>query len=88
MISFSAHSDYAQSSDLITDINPPNIVLMHGEQKMMRDLKMKLISDKGIADERIRMPANCEVVTFQFHGQKMVKIVGQLAANELRPGER
>eukprot|EP01052_Picozoa_sp_SAG31_P050859 SAG31_NODE_11808_length_996_cov_1.130435_1_plen_118_part_10 len=55
VISFSAHSDYAQSSDLITDINPPNIVLMHGEQKMMRDLQMKLIADNVIADELIRL---------------------------------
>lgn len=88
VISFSAHSDYAQSSDLITSINPPNIVLMHGEATMMAALKKKLISDKGIADERIRMPANCETIQFQFHGQKMVKIVGQLAEDEAVPGKR
>ena len=34
VISFSAHSDYRQSSDLITSINPPNIVLVHGEAKI------------------------------------------------------
>ena len=61
---------------------------MHGEATMMAALKKKLISDKGIADERIRMPANCETVQFQFHGQKMVKIVGQLAEDEAVSGKR
>jgi cleavage and polyadenylation specificity factor subunit 3 len=87
VISFSAHSDYRQSSDLITSINPPNIVLIHGEAKMMRDLKHKLVVDKKISEERIRTPANCETVQFQFHGHKMVKVVGKLAEQELQPGQ-
>jgi cleavage and polyadenylation specificity factor subunit 3 len=87
VISFSAHSDYRQSSDLITSINPPNIVLVHGESKMMRDLKSRLKTDKMIADERIRTPANCETVQFQFHGHKMVKVVGKLADQELKAGQ-
>ena len=88
MISFSAHSDYRQSSDLITSINPPNIVLVHGEAKMMKDLKNKLMSDKQIEEHRIRTPANCESVNFQFHGHKMVKIVGKLAEQELGHGKK
>lgn len=88
VISFSAHSDYRQSSDLISSINPPNIVLIHGEAKMMADLKAKLISDKQIEEHRIQTPANTETVRFQFHGHKMVKIVGKLAEQELVKGQR
>ena len=86
VISFSAHSDYRQSSDLITSINPPNIVLVHGESKMMRDLKNRLMVDKKIAEDRVRTPSNCETVQFQFHGHKMVKVVGKLAEKDFAAG--
>ena len=55
---------------------------------MMKDLKSKLMSDKQIEEHRIRTPANCETVSFQFHGHKMVKIVGKLAEQELGSGQK
>lgn len=54
----------------------------------MKDLKAKLMSDKQIEEHRIRTPANCEAVNFQFHGHKMVKIVGKLAEQQLGSGKK
>ena len=38
-ISFSAHTDYEQTSEFIRTPNPPHIVLVHGEQNEMMRLK-------------------------------------------------
>lgn len=42
MISFSAHADFQQTSDLIDSILPPSVILVHGEKTEMRALQEKL----------------------------------------------
>ena len=44
-ISFSAHSDYEQTSTFIRILKPPHIVLVHGEQNEMSRLKAALIRE-------------------------------------------
>ena len=87
-ISFSAHSDYSQSSGLIQELHCPNIVLVHGEHRQVADLKRQLCAKMGFDEKDIRTPKNCESVRLQFHGQKSVKIVGQLADKPLEAGQR
>eukprot|EP01053_Blabericola_migrator_P005256 Blabericola_migrator_1__5255@NODE_26_length_20894_cov_127_933788_g23_i0_p4_GENE_NODE_26_length_20894_cov_127_933788_g23_i0NODE_26_length_20894_cov_127_933788_g23_i0_p4_ORF_typecomplete_len605_score74_08Lactamase_B_6/PF16661_5/2_3e50BetaCasp/PF10996_8/8_3e27Lactamase_B/PF00753_27/1_4e20Lactamase_B_2/PF12706_7/8_9e20Lactamase_B_2/PF12706_7/3_3e03Lactamase_B_2/PF12706_7/4_8e02RMMBL/PF07521_12/5_4e15Lactamase_B_3/PF13483_6/5_7e13Lactamase_B_3/PF13483_6/3e03Beta_lactamase3/PF17030_5/8_2e02Beta_lactam len=41
-ISFSAHADFRQTSELIDSILPPSVILVHGEKGEMRSLRDKL----------------------------------------------
>eukprot|EP01057_Protomagalhaensia_wolfi_P004363 Protomagalhaensia_wolfi_Nauph_80__4362@NODE_445_length_2513_cov_119_637025_g335_i0_p2_GENE_NODE_445_length_2513_cov_119_637025_g335_i0NODE_445_length_2513_cov_119_637025_g335_i0_p2_ORF_typecomplete_len201_score37_84BetaCasp/PF10996_8/1_6e16BetaCasp/PF10996_8/6_2e03RMMBL/PF07521_12/1_2e15_NODE_445_length_2513_cov_119_637025_g335_i019112513 len=41
-ISFSAHADFRQTSELIDSILPPSVILVHGEKGEMRNLRDKL----------------------------------------------
>ena len=43
-ISFSAHSDFAQTSEFVDALEPPHILLVHGEQTEMARLKGALVS--------------------------------------------
>jgi len=42
-ISFSAHSDFLQTSEFIDTLLPPNVVLVHGDANEMGRLKQALI---------------------------------------------
>lgn len=42
-ISFSAHTDYTQTSDFIRALRPPHLVLVHGEMNEMNRLKAAII---------------------------------------------
>jgi cleavage and polyadenylation specificity factor subunit 3 len=44
-ISFSAHTDYEQTSHFVRVLRPPHIVLVHGEQNEMARLKAALIRE-------------------------------------------
>ena len=41
-ISFSAHADFPQTSDFLDIVNPPHVVLVHGEAGEMMRLKKAL----------------------------------------------
>ena len=43
-ISFSAHTDYKQTSSFIRALKPPQVVLVHGEANEMNRLKAALVS--------------------------------------------
>ena len=43
-ISFSAHTDYKQTSGFIRALKPPHVVLVHGEANEMNRLKAALVS--------------------------------------------
>ena len=38
-ISFSAHADYEQTSGFLNELQPPHVVLVHGEAEKMGKLK-------------------------------------------------
>jgi len=87
-ISFSAHTDYKQTSEFIRILKPVHIVLVHGEANEMARLKSALqreYEDDPDYNIEVYNPANTEPVTLTFRGEKMAKVVGKLAAK--RPSE-
>ncbi|KAK3881838.1 hypothetical protein Pcinc_013744 [Petrolisthes cinctipes] len=87
-ISFSAHTDFEQTSHFIRTIHPPNVVLVHGEMTEMSRLKSALEREYESNTEnpvKIYNPKNLETVTFHFRGEKMAKVMGDLAV--LKPKE-
>merc|ERR1719277_2199649 len=81
-ISFSAHTDYKQTSEFIRILKPTHIVLVHGEANEMLRLKNALEREYE-ADPthniEVHNPANTQPVTLYFRGEKMAKVVGSLA---------
>ena len=77
-ISFSAHADYLHTQDYIEILQPPNIVLVHGDQNEMGKLKNALV---GIYKDSISIltPRNCQQVRFKLVSKKSAKIIGKLA---------
>lgn len=84
-ISFSAHTDYQQTSEFIRTLKPPHIVLVHGEQNEMSRLKAALVREYEDDTEYqpvIHNPRNTVAVELYFRGEKMAKVVGKLAADQ------
>ena len=70
-ISFSAHTDYQQTSEFIRQLKPPHIVLVHGEQNEMSRLKSALQREyEGDPENKILIynPRNTESVELYFRG--------------------
>ncbi|KAL3120734.1 hypothetical protein niasHT_008026 [Heterodera trifolii] len=83
-ISFSAHTDYIQTSEFIRALRPPNLILVHGEMNEMNRLKAAVLRQyEDDTDFQIEVynPRNTESVQLYFRGQKTAKVVGQLAMN-------
>lgn len=76
--SFSAHADFLATRDYIEILQPPNIVLVHGDQVEMGKLRDRLVS---IYKEKIQIltPRNCQLVRFKLDSKKSAKIIGNLA---------
>ena len=80
-ISFSAHVDFTQNSQFIDEVSPSNLVLVHGASTEMQRLKTAIAhkyEDKDMKME-IFTPRNCESVELLFRGEKMVKMIGEIA---------
>ncbi|KAJ7369825.1 Cleavage and polyadenylation specificity factor subunit 3 [Desmophyllum pertusum] len=76
-ISFSAHTDFEQTSEFIRILKPPHIVLVHGEQNEMGRLKAALIreyEDNPDASVVVHNPPNTHSVELYFRGEKMAKV--------------
>ncbi|KAL5110809.1 Cleavage and polyadenylation specificity factor subunit 3 [Taenia crassiceps] len=81
-ISFSAHTDYQQTSEFIRELKPNYVVLVHGEQNEMMRLAGALqreYEDDEICHLEIFTPKNCEAVNLRFKGEKVAKVLGTLA---------
>lgn len=89
-ISFSAHTDFQQTSEFISALRPPNIVLVHGEANEMNRLKQALI--RQYEDEEnppvIHNPKNTQSVELHFRGEKTAKVMGSLAIDSAKPGHK
>ncbi|XP_076048104.1 cleavage and polyadenylation specificity factor 73 [Oratosquilla oratoria] len=88
-ISFSAHTDFDQTSHFIRTIKPPNVVLVHGEMTEMGRLKKALVKEYEENTEhsiKVFNPKNLETVTFYFRGEKMAKVMGELAVQKPKDG--
>ncbi|CAB4065623.1 CPSF3 [Lepeophtheirus salmonis] len=83
-ISFSAHTDYKQTSGFIRELKPPHVILVHGEANEMSRLKSALIREYE-ADPSTKIdfynPRNTVSVDLFFRGEKMAKVMGSLAVD-------
>lgn len=89
-ISFSAHTDYRQTSDFIRQLKPPHVVLVHGEMNEMSRLKSAITreyEDNPHVKMDIYNPRNTQPVTLYFRGEKTAKIVGRLAQEPPRENQ-
>ncbi|XP_077147515.1 cleavage and polyadenylation specificity factor subunit 3 [Ranitomeya variabilis] len=90
-ISFSAHTDYQQTSEFIRALKPPHVILVHGEQNEMARLKAALIreyEDNDEVDIEVHNPRNTEAVTLNFRGEKLAKVMGLLADKKPEQSQR
>lgn len=88
-ISFSAHTDYKQTSGFIRALKPPQVVLVHGEANEMGRLKAALIREyEADPDTKIQFhnPRNTVAVELFFRGEKLAKVVGSLAVAKPEEG--
>ncbi|XP_023209638.1 cleavage and polyadenylation specificity factor subunit 3 [Centruroides vittatus] len=90
-ISFSAHTDYQQTSEFIRMLKPPHIVLVHGEQNEMNRLKAAIIreyEDDNETQVEVHNPRNTQSVELYFRGEKTAKVMGSLAVDPPTPGHK
>ena len=84
-ISFSAHTDFNQTCDFVTQLKPHHIILVHGEQGEMSRLKnglqRKLKTNPDFANMEIHMPRNTEKLNLRFASEKVARLVGSIVSN-------
>ncbi|KAL2644670.1 hypothetical protein R1flu_012257 [Riccia fluitans] len=86
-ISFSAHADFTQTSAFLSELSPPNIILVHGESNEMGRLKAKLQTQFSEQNVKVLTPKNCQTVEMFFKGEKIAKAVGRLAEKTPKEGD-
>ncbi|KAI9584234.1 cleavage and polyadenylation specificity factor 73 [Glossina fuscipes] len=90
-ISFSAHTDYQQTSEFIRLLKPQHVILVHGEQNEMSRLKMALQREYEAdpnTDIKFYNPRNTHSVELYFRGEKTAKVMGSLAATKPEIGNK
>lgn len=85
-ISFSAHADYGETMDFVKTLAPPHVVLVHGAESQMRDMKDMLAIDLAGMPIEVLMPKNTSEVQLKFRGETVAKIVGAAARKRPRAG--
>ncbi|KAF2069479.1 hypothetical protein CYY_009201 [Polysphondylium violaceum] len=84
-VSFSAHSDFLQTSEFIQTIQPPHIVLVHGDANEMSRLKHSLVAKfKTIS---VMTPKNTQKVQIEFKAEKIAKTLGSISAKAPKAGD-
>ncbi|XP_052755711.1 cleavage and polyadenylation specificity factor 73 [Galleria mellonella] len=86
-ISFSAHTDYQQTSEFINILKPPHVVLVHGEQNEMSRLKAALQREHR-GRLQLHTPRNTQQLALTFRGDKTAKVMGSLAMEPPKPGNQ
>ena len=84
-ISFSAHSDRAQTEEFIGTIKPPHIILVHGDLANCNRLKQSL--QGKFPESKVYAPKNCTSINIMFQGEKRAKVLGQLAMKKYEDGD-
>merc|ERR1719221_1605171 len=88
-ISFSAHTDYKQTSGFIRALKPPQVILVHGEANEMSRLRTALIREyenDPTHNIEVHNPRNAQSVELYFRGEKMAKVMGSLAVQKPEEG--
>lgn len=86
-VSFSAHSDFQQTSSFIDALQPAYVVLVHGDKNEMHRLQEALLKRYTGKDVKVISPKNCQFVELEFKSDKYAKIVGDLAADAPKVGD-
>lgn len=78
-ISFSAHADFPQTSEFIEKLQPPHVILVHGEATEMGRLKDALASQAAVRGEKrtFYMPRVTQDVEISHKAQRSVKVSSQ-----------
>lgn len=84
-ITFSAHSDYNQTSEFIQKLKANVVVLVHGEEYEMNRMRTKLREE--YADLNVCAPQNCQTVALRVPMDRSADAVGQIA-EELTAGAK
>ena len=81
-VSFSAHSDFSQTHSFVRALNVPHVVLVHGEQTLMRRLRGRLLQEFPHAS--CSSPQNTQAVQLHFtpSAQLLAEAVGSAAAEQ------
>jgi cleavage and polyadenylation specificity factor subunit 3 len=86
-VTFAAHSDFTHTDEFIQELEPKNIVLVHGEAKEMERLRSHL-ERKKIDNNKYKQflpkifnPQNCQKIILPFIIPKKGYIVGKLCQN-------
>lgn len=79
-VSFSAHADFAETSDFIERLRPRHIILVHGESNQMLRLRQELLRIYSDGSMSVIAPKNCQAVELEFRSERVAKVVGSLAA--------
>lgn len=89
-ISFSAHTDYKQTSEFVRALRPPHIMLVHGEANEMNRLKAALQREYEDSENPpvLHNPRNTVAVQLHFRGEKTAKVMGTLAIDPPKPGHK
>jgi len=82
-VSFTAHADYPETSHFIDEVQPKDIILVHGRKTEMSRMKAQLDKDKKDSNMRISTPANAHTVQIEMSGRKVARIVKSLAEQPL-----
>ena len=88
-VSFSAHADYIQTADFLSTLQPPHVILVHGEANEMGRLKGALQRKFESERKEIQVfnPKNCQTVSIEMKKDKLIKAVGRLADECVAHGE-
>ena len=89
-ISFSAHTDYKQTSEFVRALRPPHIMLVHGEANEMNRLKAALQREYEDTENPpvLHNPRNTMAIQLHFRGEKTAKVMGTLAIDPPKPGHK
>jgi hypothetical protein len=79
-ISFSAHADFPQTSEFLDALQPPHVVLVHGEATEMGRLKKALEQHAAALNipRTLYMPKVTQAVLIEHHAECTAKVVGRL----------
>jgi hypothetical protein len=86
-ISFSAHADYAETSEFIDLLKPPHVILVHGDAVEGVGRLKEALTRRYRDSMNILAPRNCQTVELEFRAQKIAKTLGKLAASSLHSNE-
>jgi cleavage and polyadenylation specificity factor subunit 3 len=87
-VSFSAHADYAETSEFVDILRPPHVILVHGEAvegvgRLKEALKARYRDSMNVMG-----PKNCQTVQIEFRQQKIARTVGKLAESAVDQSHR